>query len=419
MNDRARIQSPMGRRDFLAGVGSAGLAVLALPRTLAAQAPPIKVGAVLHMSGPLAVYGAEQKAGLEVFVKGVNARGGISGRPVELIVEDDGTKPQVSVEKARKLVSLDKVDVLTGGMITASVVAIVQYVKEVRTPFLSIGGTTNTAVSPPNCYRYHFHFSSIPATVGSATLTVAPKFGDNAKWFFVGTDIEFGHEGVNALRTYAQRVVKIKDVGNAFPPLGTKDFTPIAAVIASAKPDVVAISVGGFDHGQLIKQIRLFGITAHIHSLHLSTVDSASAGEAALGMTGGTFFLHENAKAPRAAEFTHEYYKLTGRWPAGFAALAATAMEMYQTAVEKVGSTDKDKVVDALSGLVAEKSLLGVARVRSCDQQLVSPTYTAEIARHPQYGFTYKPVAEISEVEIEKNLTPCERTGCAPAMKRS
>lgn len=419
MNDHARRGPVVRRRDFLIGLGGAALTVVAVPRVLRAAGAPIKVGAVLHLSGPLAAYGQEQRTGLDLYAKRVNAKGGILGRPVELLVEDDGSRPQVSVEKARKLVALDRIDVLTGSMLTGSLVAIVQYVKEVNVPYLSIGGTTNTAVTPPNCDRYHFHFSSIPATVGSATLTIAPRFGDNAKWFFVGTDIEFGHQGVDTIRAYAARVAKIKDVGQAFPPLGTKDFTPVASVVAAARPDVVAISLSGFDHGQLIKQLRLFGITAHIHSLHLSTIDAASAGDAALGMTGGTFFLHENPKVPRVAEYTEEFHRASGRWPAGFCATATTAMEMYQAAVEKVGGTDKAKVADTIGGLVLDKSLLGVARVRRCDGQLVSTTYPAEIVRHPKYGTTYKALGEISDVDAEKNLTPCDQTGCEPAMKRS
>ncbi|MBI4292728.1 MAG: ABC transporter substrate-binding protein [Betaproteobacteria bacterium] len=69
-------------------------------------AEPIKIGAILHLTGPLSPYGLEQKRTLELFVKQRNARGGIIGRTLQLIIEDDGGRAQVSVEKARKLVDL-------------------------------------------------------------------------------------------------------------------------------------------------------------------------------------------------------------------------------------------------------------------------------------------------------------------------
>jgi branched-chain amino acid transport system substrate-binding protein len=410
----------LARRHFLRGA-AAGFVTAGVPRLARAStsAPPIKIGAVLHLTGPWAVYGLEQKIGLEIFVRQVNARGGVIGRPVQLIVEDDGSRPPVSVEKARKLIAVDKADVLTGLMGAPNIVSIVQYVKEARKPFLSIGATTTAVVTPPNCYRYHIHINQIPAAMGAATMKIAPKFGDNAKWFFVGSDYEFGHGGVKTLRGYAEAVTKIKEVGTAFPPVGTKDFTPIASVIAGAKPDVIAIAVPGFDHGQLIKQIRLFGIKAHIHSLHLSTVDAETGGDATLGMTGATFFLHDNPKVPRAAEFTEAFHKESGRWPAGYAALAVTAMEMYAMAIEKLGRIDDEKIIDTISSITHRQSLLGVARVRACDHQLLSTIYAAEIIRHAKYGLSYKPLAEVSDAEGEKLLTPCQQTGCEPAMKPS
>jgi branched-chain amino acid transport system substrate-binding protein len=410
----------LGRRQFLKGA-AAGVAATGVPwfARNAAASTPIKIGAVLHLTGPWAVYGLEQKVGLEIFVKQVNARGGVVGRPLQLVVEDDGSRAPVSVEKARKLIAVDKADVLTGLMGAPNIVSIVQYVKEARKPFLSIGATTTAVITPPNCYRYHIHVNQIPAAMGAATTKIAPRFGDNAKWFFVGSDYEFGHGGVKTLRGYAESVTKIKDVGTAFPPVGTKDFTPIASVIAGAKPDVIAIAVPGFDHGQFIKQIRLFGIKAHIHSLHLSTVDAETGGDATLGMTGATFFLHDNPRVPRAVEFTEAFHKESGRWPAGYAALAVTAMEMYVMAVEKLGGVDDEKIIDTISTITHSKSLLGVARVRACDHQLLSTIYAAEIVRHPKYGLSYKPLAEVSDVEGEKLLTPCQQTGCEPAMKRS
>lgn len=419
--DRERTKT-VGRRQFLRGVMATGaaLAATATPPLLrrALGAEPIKIGAILHLTGPLSPYGLEQKRTLELFVKQRNARGGIIGRTLKLIIEDDGGRAQVSVEKARKLVSRDKVDVLTGLMGTPAVIAVEQYVREAKVLLVCNGGLSQLYAQPPNCNRYFFHCYPIPGQMCAPTMKIAEKFA-NARWYFVGSDYAFGHDGVAMMKKYAQAAGKVNEAGTSFSPLGTKDFTPVVSTISAAKPDIIAMAVPGFDYSILVKQIRLFGIKAHLHAEYLSTLDSETAGDAAIGITGGVPFLHENPKVSRAKQFTEDFHKEVGRWPEWLAATTMNSMEIYALAVEKVGSTDNEKLADLLSDFVHEHSLLGVTRMRACDHQSINTMYLAEMVRHPRYGLTYKLMHEIPDREVEKLMTPCGQTGCEPAMKRA
>ncbi|HEY2611242.1 MAG TPA: ABC transporter substrate-binding protein, partial [Reyranella sp.] len=72
--------------------------------TNASAADPIKIGAVLPFSGGVELYGAQAKLGLDLAAADINAAGGILGRPVEIVYRDDGTRPNIAAEAARKIV---------------------------------------------------------------------------------------------------------------------------------------------------------------------------------------------------------------------------------------------------------------------------------------------------------------------------
>ena len=79
-----------------------------------AQGKPIKIGVVASMTGPGAFYGENIQKGVGLAVEEINASGGVLGRPIEVIYEDDETNPQKTVSAARKLLSIDGVIVLLG-----------------------------------------------------------------------------------------------------------------------------------------------------------------------------------------------------------------------------------------------------------------------------------------------------------------
>lgn len=96
--------------------------------------PPIKIGAILHMTGENAVLGPACKNALEYRVEQIG--GQIAGRKIELIFEDDGTDPVKSVDKARKLVESDKVDAILGPVHGACAPAVANYLAASKTPHL-------------------------------------------------------------------------------------------------------------------------------------------------------------------------------------------------------------------------------------------------------------------------------------------
>ena len=85
------------------------------PETPPAAAEPIKIGAVLSLTGPAAPHGENEKMGIDLAVTEINNTGGILGRPLKIIYEDDQTSPVQTVTSTTKLITIDKVEAIIGG----------------------------------------------------------------------------------------------------------------------------------------------------------------------------------------------------------------------------------------------------------------------------------------------------------------
>ena len=112
------------RRAIALGAMGTALAATWRPR-LAVAAEPIKIGAPLALTGPLGSVGQQLKRGCELWVKVQNAKGGLLGRPIKLLVEDTGGNPADAVRKAQEMVERDGCNIFTGITLSSEALAVV------------------------------------------------------------------------------------------------------------------------------------------------------------------------------------------------------------------------------------------------------------------------------------------------------
>jgi branched-chain amino acid transport system substrate-binding protein len=123
-------------------IRAAALVAAALTTALAhGQGEPIRIGAVLSATGPVGFIGDPQQKTLELHVKRLNEQGGLLGRKIALTVYDDQSDPNNANTFAKRLVESDKVDVLLGGTVSPSALAMVPYAERAGVPFVSTGGS--------------------------------------------------------------------------------------------------------------------------------------------------------------------------------------------------------------------------------------------------------------------------------------
>ena len=208
----------------MAGAGMLGAATLSPAwRAAFGQAKPYKIGTLQPLSGAAAAAGKTALVGTQMAVDRINQSGGINGRPVELIIADYESKPDVGRRKAEKLVVEDEIDVHEGGLLSNVCLACMPVWEEYQIVNM-IGVCLDTTITTTKCSRYTFRpFDFAPAQA----VAFAPYLVNNLgkKWHIAYADYAWGQSTRDA---YAAEIQKAggEVVGTTGIPLGTADMTP-------------------------------------------------------------------------------------------------------------------------------------------------------------------------------------------------
>src|SRR5216117_2560931 len=268
------------RRKFLALSSTAASALgtaMLVPapwREAFGQARPYKIGTLQPLSGTAAAGGKTALVGVQMAVERANATGGINGRPVELIVADYESKPDVGRRKAEKLVVEDKIDAHVGGYLSNVCLACMPVYEEHRLVNM-VGVCLDTTITTSKCSRYTFcPFDYAPAqAVGFAPYLVG-KMGK--KWHIAYLDYAWGQSTRDA---FVEQIKKNGGdvVGTTGIPLGVADMTPFISKITGDFDGIFGILFGAnavtfvnqaYDLG-LTKKYKLAGDGAMAESTHL------------------------------------------------------------------------------------------------------------------------------------------------------
>jgi len=245
------------RRVLASGAAAAGLAAgaVALPglATRGWAADPVRVGAVLPFSGGLELFGNQAKLGLDLAMKEINAAGGILGRPLEILYEDNKTDPKTSVEKARTLIGRDGAIALTGPILSSSRDALAATVERSKVPLLYATNYEGGA-----CSRYIYSFNTVP---NQELAKLLPNMHEH----FGGSTYMFGADFVWPQQMFAAAEGIVGKLGSSvagkeFTPWGVKEFAPVIRRIADSGAKVLLFALPGGDGITFIKQAEAFGL---------------------------------------------------------------------------------------------------------------------------------------------------------------
>src|SRR5436309_9528639 len=218
------------RRIIGYGAGALGATMLVPAPWQAAfgQAKPYKIGTEQPLSGAGAAGGKTALVGVQMAVDRINKSGGINGRPVELIVADDESKPDVGRRKIEKLVEEDNIDVHVGGFLSNVCLACSPVFEEAKVLNM-ISVCLDTTLTTTKCSRYSFRpFDYAPAQAVAFAPYLVNKLGK--KWHIAYADYAWGQSTRDA---YAEEIKKAggEIVGTTGIPLNTADMTPFLSKI--------------------------------------------------------------------------------------------------------------------------------------------------------------------------------------------
>ena len=344
-----------------------------------AQSGSIKIGVVTPLSGTYTPIGEQVKMGLDLAAKEINAAGGINGRKVDLIYEDEEANPAVATQKAEKLFQVEKVDFLTGTVNSGSTLAVGQLAernnKLIATTVSFADSITGDKCSP-NVFRVNARAGMQSAALAAWIDKEVPK----ANIFFIGPDYEMGRSTVSAFKK-ASTEKGAKDVGEVFAPLDNKDYSPYFGQVRAAKPNVIYTSVAGNDTVRLFTQMVEYGVNKGVTIVGASgTVTSqnmGAIGKSANGFVTGVGYspkLDNPANKKFVADFQKAYKKL----PDLYGADSYGLLYFYKAAVEKAKSTETDKVRTAMNDL-SWQTPQGTKKMRAGDHQAMQDMFAVRV----------------------------------------
>lgn len=345
-----------------------------------AQTGPIKIGVVTPLSGTYSALGQQVKWGIELATREINAAGGINGRKVELLFEDEEANPAVAVPKAEKLFQVSKVDFLTGTVNSASTLAVGQVAERndrLIATTVSFADTITGEKCSPNVFR-------VNARAGQQSAALAEwlsKAKPHAKVFYLGPDYEMGRSTVAAFKSAAEKK-GAKTVGEVFAPLDNKDYSPFFGQVRAARPDVLYTSVAGNDTVRLFNQMAQYGLLKNMTivgaSGTLTSQNLAAVGKAGEGFVTGVGYSVE-IPLPENQKFVKAFQDYAKAAPDLYGADSYGVMYFYKAAVEKAKSTDTDKVRAAMRGLTW-MTPQGMKTMRAGDHQAIQDMYATQMA---------------------------------------
>jgi branched-chain amino acid transport system substrate-binding protein len=246
----------ISRRRLLATAG-AGAAMLGLPSSVSAQQPPIKIGMSMPQTGGLAGGGKASLLGIEIWRDDVNAKGGLLGRKVELVVYDDKSSASETPAIYSKLIDVDKVDLLFAPYATVPTAPIMPLVKQ--RGLLLMG---NFSFQVNSKVGHDMWFNNAPwgpaDSWAGAFLDLGQKAGGKTV-ALLAADQEFAQN----LALTAREVAKKRNISvvfdQAYPP-NTVEFSGIIRALKAAKPDIVYVASYPPDSAGILRAVNEIGI---------------------------------------------------------------------------------------------------------------------------------------------------------------
>lgn len=343
------------------------LAVLASLAVVGAYGPAlaqetIKIGMTAPLTGAAAEIGHLQQEGAKLGIERVNAAGGIDGRKLELVIEDDQTTNPGIVLAFSRLVNRGDIAAVLSSVRSTQVNAISADAKKAGIPVF-FGGTDPTLTHSGNPWFFRARPNDIFSAKVIATYGVDEL--KKKKWAILHSTDAFGSNGSKAL------VAQLKELG-VEPVLvqgfnnGQADLTPVVLAVRQSGADIIATYTPfENDVAVLARQLKQFGVTAPW--IGTASVASTTAMQLAGPALYGTYAVADfNADAnPEAKAYFEEFSKKVGRAPDYTSAWAYDAVLLLAQAIKQAGGTDPAKVREAL---LSTKDFKGTEGVYNFDE---------------------------------------------------
>ena len=407
--------SIFNRRAVMKGAAAIGVMQVTSPFAIKALGDtPIKIGMVDPLTGVYAAVAQNEVIGAKFAVEQINAKGGVLGRPLELLVEDSANDVGTGVQKTRKLIERDEVSFIIGDVNSGIAQAMAQVTAEKKVLHVVSGGHTD-GITGKDCKWNVFRVCNTTRMEANAvTELLFNKYGK--KWHFITPDYAFGHTLQKAGEANLTKLGGTM-TGNELTPLGTTDFSAYLIKARAANPDVLLVLPQGSDMVNCLKQIAQFGIDKQIHVAGLQQeLESLEAmpPEARVGIWMFEWYWKQPG-VPGVEKFVADIrQRNNGKVPTARTWFGFTSVQTYALVANQEKSLDAVKLAKALGNfeLPAEVKLQpNKCYYRAGDHQLMTSSFVGEAlampAGDPEDLFRVNQVLAGDKVSPPENDTGC------------
>ena len=377
-----RFSRNFGRREILKGAAALGGLQLASPFIIRARGEtPLRIGMVDPMTGVYAAVAQNEVSGARLAVEQINAKGGILGRPIELLVEDSANDVGTGVQKTRKLIERDEVPFIIGDVNSGIAQAMAQVTAEKKVLHVVSGGHTDGITGKDCKWNVYRVCNTTSMEANAVAEQLFNKYGK--KWHFITPDYAFGHTLQEAC---AENLKKLGGTvtGNELTPLGTSDFSAYLIKARAANPDVLLLLPQGSDMVNCLKQIVQFGIHKQIHvagtQQELESLEALPP-EARIGIWMFEWYWKQ-AGTPHVAEFVADVRKRTnGKVPTARTWFGYTSVYSYALVANREKTIDSFKLARALGDMELPPEIKlqpNKCYYRAGDHQLMTSAFVGE-----------------------------------------
>lgn len=373
----------IGRRSVLKAGAAIGALQVTSPFIVRARGEtPVKIGMVNPLTGILSALAQSEVEGAQYARDEINKKGGILGRPVDLLVEDSANDVGTGVQKTRKLIDRDNVDVILGDVNSGIAYAMSQVTNEKKVFHIVPGGHTDP-ITGTDCKWNVFRICNTTSMDAAAmTPELVKKFGK--KWFFITPDYAYGH-------TLQEAFVKnLKKAGGEYEgdmlPINTTEFSATLIKAKAYKPNVLLNNMGGLAQVNCMKQFTQFGMEKDMGLggalFELESVKSVPK-DAQTGWWTMEWWWNQ-PNAPHVAEFVAGCRKAVGKTPTARHWFGYVAVHSVRLAADKAKTLAGPKLSLAMEDMELPPDVAlqpGKVFYRAGDHELMPNIFVGNV--HP------------------------------------
>ena len=369
--------------------------VVCIAGTAQAQ-KPIRIGYPVILSGPGALIGEPSLKGAQMFVEEINAKGGVLGRKIELVIRDTKGNADEAVRVARDLILRENVDFLVGTLTSAEGPAVSPIAKENKIVFMVPVVKTDQLTAKENLHPYVFRTASTTTIEGRTAAEIMAKWANVKRVGTISPDYAFGQDVTKAFVAHLKKIrPDVEIVDQQWPKLGETDYTPFINAQMAKKPDAIFSSLWGGHFVTFAKQatpLRYFDAfgSNFLGAGEAGAIETAKAAgdDYPLGITANSYDAFNWTEGPQA----HKDYIARLRaytkeeTPSSWPITGYISMQVLTAAIAKAGSTDSDKVSAALLDITVDTPI-GKQTIRAKDHQANRAQFWGKMTKDPKYGF--------------------------------